>query len=112
MPARAERLCFFTGETGERERVMDFPLWWDRRAFFAKYGDRQIDTGNPFYVDYTYRLTPEEALAWDKKCRQKFSADPNSLKPHIVSAMQQLHSALKSAGWVVVESYEWESGLD
>lgn len=99
------------GEAGEQDLVVDFPLWWDRRAFFGKFGDRQVDTGNPFYVDYEYMLTPEEALAWDKECREKFSADPNSLKPHIVSAMQQLHSALKEASRVVVESNEWESGL-
>jgi hypothetical protein len=29
-----------------------------------------------------------------------------------VSAMERLESALKKANWVIVESYEWESGLD
>ena len=111
MPARAERLCIFSGEAGEQEKVMDFPLWWDRRGFFGKYGDRQIDTGNPFSVDYEYMLSPEEALAWDKESREKYSADPNNLKPHIVSAMQALYAALKEAQRVVVESYEWDSGL-
>lgn len=100
------------GEADQQDRIMDFPLWWDRRGFFDKYGDRQIDTDHPIYVDYAFLLTPEEALAWDKECREKFYADPNSMKPHIVSAMQRLQSALKRAKWVVVESYEWESGLD
>ena len=96
----------------ETDQVMDFPLWWDRRAFFARYGDRQTDTGNPFYVDYDYELSPQEALAWDEEARAKFSAVPHNLKPHIVSAMQELYAALKEARRVVVESYEWESGLD
>lgn len=91
---------------------MDFPLWWDRRGFFAKYGDRKIDTGNPWYVDYGLLLTPGEALAWDKECRETFSTDPASKRPHMVAAMDRLESALKGAKWVVVESYEWESGLD
>jgi len=112
MPARAERLCFFTGEAGEKERVMDWPLWWDRRRFFEQYGDRKVDTGNPFYVDYTIQLTPEEVLAWDRECRAKFYADPDSIKPHIASAMQRLQAAAEKSRWVIVESYEWESGLD
>jgi hypothetical protein len=30
----------------------------------------------------------------------------------MVSAMQQLESALRESRWVIVESYEWESELD
>jgi hypothetical protein len=30
----------------------------------------------------------------------------------VVEAMERLESMLKTASWVIVESYEWESGLD
>jgi hypothetical protein len=112
MPARAERIYLVPAGDGQPGRVMDFPLWWDRRGFFEKYGDRQIDLGHPLYVDYAYLLTAGDALAWDKECREKFSTDPSSERPHMVSAMQQLESALRESRWVIVESYEWESGLD
>ena len=91
---------------------MDFPVWWDRRGFFDKYRDREIDLGHPAYVDYAFLLTRSEALAWDERCRERFSADPRSKRPGVVSDMQQLESALREARWVIVESYEWESGLD
>ena len=110
MPARSERIHVYTVD--RPGRVIDFPLWWDRREFFVKYGDRQIDRGHPLYVDYAYLLTNGEALAWDKRCREKFEPDPASKRPHMVSAMQQLQSALKEARWLIVESFEWESGLD
>jgi hypothetical protein len=112
MPARAERLYIIATEANQEDRMIDFPLWWDRRGFFQKYGDRQIDTGHPFYVDYALLLTAGEARAWDKRCRETFSADPASKRPHMVSAMERVESALRSARWVVVESYEWESGFD
>jgi len=112
MPARAERLYLFAAEADQPNQVMDFPVWWDRRGFFDEYRDRKIDTGHPLYVDYALLLTPGEALAWDKRCREKFYTDPASKSPHIVSGMQRLQSALKRARWVIVESYEWESGLD
>ena len=112
MPARNEKLYFDTGEGGTQDKVMDFPLWWDRRAFFDRYGDRQVDTGNPWYVDYEILLKPEEVLEWDRECREKFRNSPYGKKPHIVSAQQELQAAAEKARWVVVRSYEWESGLD
>ena len=112
MPARAERIHLFAVEADQPDRIMDFPFWWDRSGFFHRYGDRQVDLGHPAYVDYALLLTAGEALAWDERCREKFSTDPASKRPHVVSAMQRLQAALKKARWVVVESYEWESGLD
>jgi hypothetical protein len=90
---------------------MDFPLWWDRGAFFKKFGDRQIDTGNPFYVDYGLLLTGSEAKVWDKRCKEALANDTSSQKPHLVEAMHRLESLLRTASWVIVESFEWESGL-
>jgi hypothetical protein len=112
MPARAERIYIFSAQADQPGRVMGFPVWWDRTGFFEKYRDRQIDLGHPAYVDYAFLLTPGEALAFDERCREKFYTDPSSRRPHVVSDMQRLQSALKGARWVIVESYEWESGLD
>jgi hypothetical protein len=110
MPARNQRIFLFAVD--RPGLVMDFPLWWDRRGFFAEYGDRGIDTGHPIYVDYAYLLTVGEARAWDKRCREALGSNPSSRRPHMVAAMEQLDTALKGAHWIVVESYEWESGLD
>jgi hypothetical protein len=112
MPAYRERIYICPGENGQPAWILDFPLWWDRGAFFKKYGDRQIDTGNPFYVDYGLLLTGQEANAWDKHCREAVAGDPRNQKPHVVEAMGRLESMLRTASWVIVESFEWESGLD
>lgn len=112
MPAYRERITVCPGENGQPIQIMDFPLWWDRRAFFNQYRDRQIDTGNPFYVDYGLLLTSSEANAWDKRCREAFASNAHSQKAHLLEAMRQLESILKAARWVIVESSEWESGLD
>jgi hypothetical protein len=112
MPAYRERIYIFPAENGQPAWIMDFPLWWDRGAFFKQFGDRRIDTGNPFYVDYGLLLTGSEAKDWDKRCREAFAGGPRNQKPHIVEAMHSLESVLKTASWVIVESSEWESGLD
>jgi hypothetical protein len=112
MPTYRERIYICPGENGKPARILDFPLWWERGAFFKEYGDRQIDTGNPFYVDYGLLMTGGEANAWDKRCREALADEPRSQKPHMVEAMRRLESALKTASWVIVESSEWESGLD
>ena len=112
MPAYRERIYICPRENGQPMRIVDFPLWWDRRAFFSEYGERRIDMGNPFYVDYGLLLTSSEANAWDKRCGETFDGGPHNRKPHIVEAMRTLESMLKKAAWVVVESSEWESGLE
>lgn len=112
MPAYRERITICPSENGQPTWMLDFPLWWDRRAFFKKFGDRQIDSGNPFYVDYGILLTSSEANAWDKRCRRELADSPHGLAPHLVEAMEQLATILKEARWVIVESFEWESGLD
>jgi hypothetical protein len=91
---------------------MDFPAWWDRSEFFEKYGDRRIDTENPFYVDYGLLLTPGEAMAWDRQCRNAFAQDNRNRPDTIIEAMHLWEERLKTTGWVIVESYEWESGME
>ena len=112
MPAYRERVYIFPAQNGEPGWIVEFPLWWDRRKFLMEYGDRQIDTGNPFYVDNGLLLTVPEALAWDKRSREEFTQDPRSQEPFFIEAMQRWESMMKNASWVVVELYEWESGLE
>lgn len=112
MPAYRERVYICPDKSGEPGWIVEFPLWWDRAAFFKEYGARRIDTGNPFYVDYGLLLTGGEARAWNKRCTEKFARDPRSKGPSIVEAMGRWESMLAAASWVIVESYEWESGLD
>ena len=91
---------------------MEFPVWWKRREFFKKYAERRIDTCDLVYVDYALLLTVWEAIAWDKQCREAFAQDPRSQRAKTVEMMRQLETRLKSTRWVIVESYEWESGLE
>ena len=112
MPAYRERVYLCPNQNGQPGWIVEFPVWWDRREFFKQYGDRQIDTGNPFYVDYGLLLTSWKAAAWDKQCRAAFVRDPRSQQTEVSEAMRQLETMLQTASWVIVESYEWESGLD
>ena len=111
MPARAERIYLYPADEDRPGRVIRFPIWWDRSGFFERYGDRRIDTGNMFYVDYAFLLTSWEALAWDKRCREGFSGDYRSQGRNLEREMAEVEAALKKSRWVIVESYEWESGL-
>ncbi|MGD8586886.1 MAG: hypothetical protein PVJ75_16165 [Chloroflexota bacterium] len=112
MPARRERLYICPNENGQPAWIVGFPSWWERRAFFEQYGQRQIDTGNPFYVDYGLLLTGGEARAWHKRRKEALAGELSRWPAHVTEAMERLESMLKTAGWVIVESYEWESGLD
>jgi hypothetical protein len=112
MPAYRERVYLCPAENGQPGWIMDFPVWWNRSGFFEKYGARRFDTDNPFYVDYALLLTVWEAAVWDEHCRKAFARDPRSEQTKIREAMHQLETRLKSTSWVIVESYEWESGLD
>ena len=112
MPARAEKLYVCPAVDGQPGVVMRFPLWWNRSEFLQTYRERAIDTGNPFYDDFGLLLTPGEAMVWDERCRAQFAGDPRSSQPWYAEETRRLEGALRGAQWVVVESYEWESGLD
>ena len=112
MPAYRERIYICPRENGKPGWIKDFPSWWNREAFYEKYGDRRIDTGNPFTVDYGLLLTVGEAMAWNKRCGEAFAQGPDGQKEHFVESRFWWQSALKQAGWVIVEMYEWESGFD
>ena len=112
MPAYRERVHVCPAQNGQPGRIVEFPAWWDRGEFFKQYGDRQIDTGNPIYVDYGLLLTPGEANAWDRRCRETLAQDPRNHLPEAEEAMRQWETMLKGASWIIVESYEWESGME
>jgi len=118
MPARNERIFICPRENGLPGWVMDFPAWWDRNGFFEKFGlfdiknSRWFDTGNPWYVDYAMLLTTSEASTWDKECRKVYMEKSQNMDTGIIEAMRQLKTKLDASSWVIVESYEWESGMD
>jgi hypothetical protein len=112
MPAYRERVYLCPDQNGQPGWILDFPVWWDRREFFKKYGDRKIDTGNPVYDAYSLLLTSGEARIWDKQCREAFARDPSRQQAVMAEKMRQWETMLKAASWVIVESSEWESGLE
>ena len=112
MPARSERLFIFPLENGQPARIIRFPVWWDRGEFFKRYSHREIDLGNPIDANFAWLLTSAEAAAWNKQCTGQFSASLFSREKNIKEDMDQLEAVLRDASWVIVESYEWESGLD
>ena len=57
-------------------------------------------------------LASWEAKAWDEACRKEFAQDRRGQSEFILETMRQWDSMLNSASWVIIESYEWESGLE
>ncbi|MCJ7485326.1 MAG: hypothetical protein MUQ25_04050 [Candidatus Aminicenantes bacterium] len=112
MPARSERITVVPEKSGQPIRIVKFPYWWERGAFFEKYRHREVDLGNPIDANYAWLLSAAEAVAWDERWKREFSTNPLSADPNVLEEMSRLTSALVQAGWVIVESYEWESGLD
>lgn len=111
MPARSERLYIFPDRNGDPCRIIPFPSWWDRGAFMDKYRKREIDTDNPIDANYVWLLTPGEAITWNKSCVGQFSKFHPGRESTILYETLELESLLRNASWVIVESYEWESGL-
>jgi hypothetical protein len=112
MPAYRQRVYIYPEQDGAPCLAGEFPLWWRRVEFFETYGSRQIEIETLVDINYALLLTGGEARAWDARCRASFADGPSSGKPFIVQAMQEWDEMLAQARWVVVESYEWESGLD
>lgn len=111
MPSRNERVYVYASNEQMNGKVFDFPIWWDRRGFFEKFGSRKTDTNHPLYVDYAYLLTSGEAIDWDKNCTAKTLQNSKQIHDKIKMKMDQFSALLKESKWVIVESYEWDSGL-
>jgi hypothetical protein len=112
MPARAERIFIFPDKSGDPGRIINFPHWWDRSAFMERYRTREIDTGNPIDANFVYVLSAAEAILWNEQCAGRHSGDLHGGMPDVASAARELEFLLRNASWIIVESYEWESGLD
>jgi hypothetical protein len=112
MPARREIIRILPEKMGRPGLVRDFPSWWDRGAFFESFKARELDLGNPVDWNLAWLLSGTEAVLWDERCRTSFPrprlGDPAGLE----ADMCALAEALREASWVVVESREWESGLE
>ena len=112
MPARSERMYIFPDKNGEPCLIRPFPHWWNRGEFIKRYHHREIDLGNPIDTNYVWLLNSAEAITWNEKCKEDLSHNSVGSGQNISEDIHQLESALRKASWVIVESYEWESGLD
>lgn len=112
MPAFRNRVFVFPEQSGDPAWIEDFPLWWDRSAFFDAYGSRRIDTGHLIYDNDALLITGAEARAWDAERTPRFARDSRSKTPWYAETRARWDTRLRNASWVVVETYEWESGLD
>ncbi len=112
MPARSEQLFIFPRGNGQAARILKFPVWWDRKEFFKTYSHREIDLRNPVDANFVWVLTSEEANTWNNQCAERFSDSLVSGETGVAEERHELETALRDARWVIVESYEWESGLD
>ena len=110
MPARKERIHIYSEIPEQKNITTDFPIWWDRNTFFFRFGDRKHDTGNPIYVDYAYKLSVEEAIEFDKFSLKKTYPNQDKIPPLVKINIEKFHNFLKDAKWVIIESYEWETG--
>jgi hypothetical protein len=43
---------------------------------------------------------------------EQYTPSPIDSETKVMEDMNKLDAVLKNARWVIVESYEWESGLD
>jgi hypothetical protein len=112
MPARSETIQIVPVKSGQPSCIMKFPYWWNRSAFFEKYRDRELDLGNPIDYNLAWLLSATEAKLWDEQCKKEFPDSEIDAHPDIFNDTGQLWDALRQASWVIVESREWESGLD
>lgn len=112
MPSYRARAYFCPAKSGQPGWIASLPVWWRSAEFFTKYQARSIDTQNPWYVDYGLLLTQGEAATWSREGWAAFASDPRSLDPQVIEEMQRWEDMLANASWVIVELFEWESGLD
>ncbi len=112
MPARSERITVVPDRNGQPVRIQRFPVWWDRGAFIERFSDRELDTGNPIDWNLAWLLSAAEAAVWDDRCQADYKMNQKGVDPLVLEEMGQLAALLRQGGWVIVESHEWESGLD
>lgn len=112
MPAIAFRIYACPAATGQPVWVDRLPVWWNASELFQAYRQREIEIRGFIYDDYALLLTQSEAMVWDSEARQKFARDSRAEDEYVRANMEEFQTVLKQAKWVIVELYEWESGLD
>jgi hypothetical protein len=93
---------------------MDNVFWWDMRPLREQYPVREIVDAT-LYLDYVVVLTPSEALDWNQRFGESYRQMHGSAGTNCSDAIDELTRKLESTRdalrWVIVEQYEWESGL-
>ena len=111
MPARAERLYLYPDLHSDRQskpgRILEFPLWWDRREFFSRYKAREVDCSNPVDEKSAYLMFVDDVFAFDKECLERTTTELGTVPSHISDRQAEFVDALRESKWVIVESYEW-----
>lgn len=108
-------------EAGDACAIFQGPRWWDRDTLSPEhlnlYAERYIDTNNPFWLDSVRLFSGDEARAMDNVARERYRANcrefyGRGLRRSEIQQMARFRRTLEQAVWVVVFTYEWESGLD
>jgi hypothetical protein len=112
MPARGERIYLYPDLHSDRQsepgRILDFPLWWDRREFFNRFKAREVDCSNPVDDKSAYLMFVDDAFTFDKECLERTATELGTIPPHIRERQAEFVDALRRSKWVIVESYEWD----
>ena len=90
-------------------------FWWDTWALLEKYPHRILE--GLAYTDYVLVLTPVEAMEWQRHLREAFDRDPNrhsaaAQYESVEAFSRRLEATQYDIRWVIVEMYEWESGME
>jgi hypothetical protein len=82
--------------------------WWPPALVFELPGIREMDANSP-YVDYVAGVSPEDAALLDEEAWGKM---PNP-KPYAAERerLRERFARRDAVQWVLVQIYEWESGL-
>ncbi|WP_456388069.1 hypothetical protein [Profundibacter sp.] len=111
MPARAERLYLYPDLHFDRQsesgQILEFPSWWDRKAFFDRFKSREVDCSTPVDEKSAYLVFVDEAFAFDKACLERVAIKHGAVPPQMRDRQAEFVEALRRSKWVIVESYEW-----
>lgn len=111
MPAIAYRIYLCPAAHGLPAYVSRMPLWWNSSELFSAYRSRMIDIQGLVYDDSAILLTGAEAADFDDRASAEYASSV-TVEPQIKAQMAEIRSALSAVKWVIVEAYEWESGLE
>lgn len=93
---------------------VDNIFWWDMLALRKHYPGREI-LDSTMYLDYVVVLTPAEALEWNRRFGDSYRLTHKPVEQTWPDApgelTRRLESTHEACRWIIVEQYEWESGL-